>query len=43
MYRFHADHFQIVDDVLKNRVFVRDVLKISLMCLLKGEVLGEWF
>ena len=27
---------------IKDRVFVEDVLKISLICLLKGEVLGEW-
>ena len=41
--RSRAERLQNFDDVLKNRVPARDVLKISSMCLLKGEVLGGSF
>ena len=41
--RSRSERLQNFDDVLNNCVFARDVLKISLMCLLKGEVLGRSF
>ena len=41
--RSRAEGLQNFDDVLKNRVPARDVLKISSICRLKGEVLGGSF
>ena len=39
----HAERLENFDDVLKNRVFARDVFKVSSICLLQGEVLGGRF